>query len=99
MLHNKYLCIRHFLESDFTTAERLHLNRVSSTVTPIPIYADSPSTSFQMSAVQPSPTAANIFAVRETSFPLSCVNINASVGELRHINCQSSPKAFSAKRT
>jgi hypothetical protein len=26
MLHNKYLGSRHFLESDFTTAERVHLN-------------------------------------------------------------------------
>jgi hypothetical protein len=124
MLHNKYLCSRHFLESDFTTAERIHLNRVavpcdsgsasqslpqspvpslhtpaldplpsaltpeddlhvlpptrtytktlvSSTAKPIPIHADSPSTSFQMSAVQPSPTAANTLAVKETSFPQS----------------------------
>jgi hypothetical protein len=29
MLHNKYLCSRHFSESDFTTAERVHLNRVA----------------------------------------------------------------------
>jgi hypothetical protein len=97
MLHNKYLCSRHFLDSDFTTAERVHLNRVAvpcasdssaqslpqppvaslhtpsfdpvpsfmthnvippttliktmvhSTITPIPIHADGPSTSFQMS--------------------------------------------------
>jgi hypothetical protein len=27
MLHNKYLCSIHFLESDFTTAERIHLNK------------------------------------------------------------------------
>jgi hypothetical protein len=42
-----------------------------------------------MSAVQPSQTAANTFAVKETSFPLSPVNINASDGELGHINRQS----------
>jgi hypothetical protein len=29
MLHNKYFCSRHFLESDFTAAERVHLNRVA----------------------------------------------------------------------
>jgi hypothetical protein len=29
ILHNKYLCSRHFLESDFTTAERVHFNRVA----------------------------------------------------------------------
>jgi hypothetical protein len=29
MLHNKYLCSRHFLESDYTTAERAHLNVVA----------------------------------------------------------------------
>jgi hypothetical protein len=61
-----------------------------SPVTPTPIHADSPSTSFQMSAVQPSLTAANSFAVKETSFPLSSVNINASDGELWHITFQSS---------
>jgi hypothetical protein len=27
MLHNKYLCSRHFSEGDFTTAEKVHLNR------------------------------------------------------------------------
>jgi hypothetical protein len=63
---------------------------VSSAVTPTPIHADSPSASFQMSAVQPSPTAANTFPVEETSFPLSSVNINASDGELKHINHESS---------
>jgi hypothetical protein len=123
MMRNKLLCSRHFSESDFTTAEMVHFNRVAvpcssdsaaqslpqppepsfhtasfdpvpsvftpednlnvlpptrtysktqvpSAVTPIPVHADSPSTSFQMSAVQPSPTAANIFAVKGTSFPL-----------------------------
>jgi hypothetical protein len=43
-----------------------------------------------MSAFQPSPAAANTFAGKEIPFPLSCVNIDASDGELRHINCQSS---------
>jgi hypothetical protein len=28
MLHYKYLCSKHFLESDFRTAERIQLNRV-----------------------------------------------------------------------
>jgi hypothetical protein len=28
-LQNKYLCSRHFLESDFTTDERVHFNRVT----------------------------------------------------------------------
>jgi hypothetical protein len=28
MLHNEYMCSRLFSESDFTTAERVHLNRV-----------------------------------------------------------------------
>jgi hypothetical protein len=27
MLHNKYLYSNHSLESDFTTAERIHLNK------------------------------------------------------------------------
>jgi hypothetical protein len=63
---------------------------VPSAVTPIPIHADSPSASFQMSAVQPSSTVANTFAMKETFFPLSSVNVNASNRELRHINCQSS---------
>jgi hypothetical protein len=27
MLHHQFLCSRHFSESDFTTAERVHLNR------------------------------------------------------------------------
>jgi hypothetical protein len=29
MLHYKYLCSRHFSESDFTTAERVRLKRVA----------------------------------------------------------------------
>jgi hypothetical protein len=44
-----------------------------------------------MSVVQPSPTEANTFAVKEAFFPLSSVNINASDGKLGHINRQSSP--------
>jgi hypothetical protein len=27
MLHNKYLCTSHFLESGFTADERIHLNK------------------------------------------------------------------------
>jgi hypothetical protein len=38
----------------------------------------STSISFQMSAVQPSPTAANTFAVKEISFALSSVNTEGS---------------------
>jgi hypothetical protein len=45
---------------------------VPSPVTHIPIHAHGPSTSFKMSAVQPPPTAANTFAVKETSFPKLC---------------------------
>jgi hypothetical protein len=63
-------------------------------VTPVLIHADRPSTSFQMSEVQPSPTAANTFAVKETSFLL---NINASDGELQHINHQSSSSKPTAR--
>jgi hypothetical protein len=40
MLRNKYLCSRHFSESDFTTAERVHLNRVAvacGSTTTVPI--------------------------------------------------------------
>jgi ABC-type uncharacterized transport system permease subunit len=40
MLHKKYLCSRHFLESDFTTAERVQLNRVA-----VPCGSDSASQS------------------------------------------------------
>jgi hypothetical protein len=147
MLHNKLLCSKHFSESDFTTTERVHLNRfavpcdsdssvqslpqlpdtpsfdplpsvltpeedlhvltptktynktlVPSTVTPVPIHVGSPSTSFQMYAIQPSPTAASTFAVKETSFPLSCLNMNASDGELRHINRCSKPQRSSDYR-
>lgn len=60
---------------------------MSSSVTPVPIHADS--TSFQMPAVQPSPIAANTFAVKDNSFPLRYVNTNASDGEPGHINLQS----------
>jgi hypothetical protein len=105
-LHYKFLCSKLFSECDFTTAERVHLNRfavpcgtdsaarsvpqppdpslhtpsfdhtssvlapegdlhvlpptrtysktvVPSAVAPVSIHADSPSTSFQMSAIQP----------------------------------------------
>jgi hypothetical protein len=63
---------------------------VPSGVTPIPIHAGSPNTPFQMSAVQPSPTAANTFAVKWNSFSTSSVNINSSDGELGHISHHSS---------
>jgi hypothetical protein len=63
---------------------------VPSAVTPIPIHADGPSASFQMSAVQPSPTAAKNFAMKETSFLLNSVDRNACDGELGHVNRQSS---------
>jgi uncharacterized small protein (DUF1192 family) len=52
-----------------------------------------------MSAVQPSPAAANTLAVKETSFPLSSVNINASDGELKHINYQSFPSKPRARHS
>jgi hypothetical protein len=52
-----------------------------------------------MSAVQPSPTAASTFAMKETSFPLISVNMNASDGELGHINLQSSPSKLRAKHS
>jgi hypothetical protein len=145
MLHRKFLCSSHFVESNFTTTERVHLNRfavpcgsdsavhslpqppdpfdpltsvltpekdlhaltptktyskilVPTTVTPIPIHVDSPSTSFQMSAIQPSPSAASTFAVKET-FPLSSENIKASDGELKHISHQSSSSKPRARRS
>jgi hypothetical protein len=73
--------------------------QVPSAVTPIPVHADNPSTSFQMSAVQSSPAAANIFAVKETSFPPSSWNINASDGELGLVNRQSSSSKPRAKHS
>jgi hypothetical protein len=48
-----------------------------------------------MSAVQPSTTAGNTLAVKEKSFPLTCVNINASDGELGYSN---RPSSFSKPR-
>jgi hypothetical protein len=45
-----------------------------------------------MSAVQPSPTAADTFAVKETSFPISSMKINASEVELGRVRRQSSSK-------
>ncbi|PNF29154.1 hypothetical protein B7P43_G12376 [Cryptotermes secundus] len=152
MLHNKVLCNKHFSESDFTTAERVHLNRcavpygtdsaaqslpqppdtslhtpsfdtlpsdlspvhdlkvlpptrtysktlVPSAVAPVPIHADSPSTSFQMSAIQSSPTTGNISSVKETSYLLGSGNIYASDGALGHISCQSSSSKPRARRS
>jgi hypothetical protein len=52
-----------------------------------------------MSAVQSSPTAANIFAVREISFHLSSVNINAYDGELGLVNRQNSSSTPRAKHS
>jgi hypothetical protein len=153
ILHNKYLCSRHFSENVFTTAERIHFDRVAvscgsdsasqsllplsvpslhtlcfdpllsvitptdhihvvpptinkkslvpssvtsipnhenipstinkktlmpSSVTSIPTHTAIPPTSFQMSTVHSSPRAANIFTVKETSFPLSSANITAA---------------------
>jgi hypothetical protein len=72
---------------------------VPSAVIPIPVYVENPSTSFQISAVQSSPTAANIFAVKETSFSLSSVNINTSDGELGFVNRQSSSSKPRAKHS
>jgi hypothetical protein len=72
---------------------------VPPAVTPIPILADSPSTSIQMSAVQPSPAASNNFAVKGTSLSLSSVNINASDRELRHISCESSSSKHRARHS
>jgi hypothetical protein len=69
-----------------------------SPVTCIPIHACCPSTSLKVSAVQPSPTAINIFAVKETSFPLSSVNLNAPDGELRHLSHCSNPQRSSSYR-
>jgi hypothetical protein len=63
---------------------------VPSSVAPVPIHADSPSTSFQMSVIQQSPTAASTFAVKETSFLSGSEYINASDGELGHVSRQSS---------
>ncbi|XP_023719162.1 uncharacterized protein LOC111870825 [Cryptotermes secundus] len=152
MLYDKVLCSKHFSESDFTTAERVHLNRcavpygtdsaaqslpqppdtslhtpsfdtlpsdlspvhdlkvlpptrtysktlVPSAVAPVPIHADSPSTSFQMSAIQSSPTAGNTSSVKETSYLLGSGNIYASDGALGHISCQSSSSKPRARRS
>ncbi|XP_033606071.1 uncharacterized protein LOC117282054 [Cryptotermes secundus] len=152
MLYHKVLCSKHFSESDFTTAERVHLNRfavpygtdsaaqsppqppghslhtssfdplpsgltpeselnvlpptrtysktlVPSAVAPVPVHADSPSTSFKMSAIQLSPTAANILPAKETSLLLGSENIYASDGALRHIRCQSSSSKPRARRS
>jgi hypothetical protein len=49
----------------------------SFTVPLVPIYADSPSMSSQISAFQQLPIAANIFAVQET-YSISLVEVNAS---------------------
>jgi hypothetical protein len=48
-----------------TSTKTYRMILLLSAVTPIHIHADSDSTSFQMSAVPPSPTAANIFSVKE----------------------------------
>jgi hypothetical protein len=71
---------------------------VPSPVTRIPVHAHCPSTSLKMSAVQTSPAATNTSAVKETSFPLSSVNMNASDGELGHINRCSKPQCSSGYR-
>jgi hypothetical protein len=71
---------------------------VPSPVLRIPIHAHGRTTSLKMSALQPSPTAANTFSVKETSFPLSSVKINASDWELGHIDCCSKPQCSSVYR-
>jgi hypothetical protein len=56
---------------------------VSSTVTPVPIHADSPSTSFQMSAVQPSQTG----LVYVIPFTVTFVNMSIfQIHEVHHIS-------------
>jgi hypothetical protein len=52
-----------------------------------------------MSAIQPSPSAASTFAVKETSFPLSSKNAKASDGELGHISRQSSSSKSRARHS
>jgi hypothetical protein len=46
MLHHKFLCNKHFRESDFTTAEKIHLNRVA-----VPCISDSASQSLSQPPV------------------------------------------------
>jgi hypothetical protein len=148
ILFKKYLCSYHFLESDFTTTEKIHLNKVAvpcgsdlaghsipqpsfpslyippldsfpsvlthegdlhvlrptktyskASVTSSPIHTESPSTSSQIPALQVSPTAANTFAVEETSFTPSSIKVNACDGELRHINCPSSSSKPTARHS
>jgi hypothetical protein len=50
-----------------------------------------------MSAIQPSPTPASTFPVKETSFPLRSKNMNASDAELGGISHQSSSSKPRAK--
>jgi hypothetical protein len=63
---------------------------VSSTKTPMPVHADSPSTSHQIPGFQTRSPAGRTLAVKETSCSLSPVNPNACDGELRCISHQSS---------
>jgi hypothetical protein len=58
------------------------MSLTSLAATPTSVLAGSPSTSTSKSSL------ANTFAAEETSFTPSSVNINASDGKLRHINCQ-----------
>jgi hypothetical protein len=59
---------------------------VSSTKTPMPVHADSPSTSHQIPGFQTPPRGVRTFAVEETSFSLSPVNPNACDLSIRCIN-------------
>jgi hypothetical protein len=63
------------------------------------MHADAPSISFQMSAVQLSPAAANTFAVEETSFSLGFVDIKVPKEELRYIYHQSSSSKTRARHS
>jgi hypothetical protein len=47
MLHYKFLCCRHFSESDFTTPERVHLNRFA-----VPCGTDSAAESLPYNRIQ-----------------------------------------------
>ena len=84
-----------FTTLTFTSLEKLHVQQhkwnygklpvsPSSIQTPLAIPEDSPCTSSQIYAVKSTPAAASMFAVDDTSCPLT---LNVSDRELRHINC------------
>ncbi|XP_023722385.1 uncharacterized protein LOC111872572 [Cryptotermes secundus] len=76
MLHNKVLCNKHFSESDFTTAERVHINRCAASLNAL-VDIGGCSSEYMVTAV----------FVEEVDNLFSSFNGGTSVGRRKTLSC------------